>query len=722
MFTLKYLTRIIVLLCTVLIATSAHSQTNWRPYGNFFADISVDEQFAWGLTSTGDIKRIPIEGAFSRDLSKSPWTTIPGGLKDISASGSGWVWGVNNAGNLYKCAKPCSGKWSGVTNWPGGSDIPVKVFGDSTHIWAIAKSDKIYKNAINGAGKWEPLPGSLIDISTLRTDAIWGVHSGGGVWTCKKPCDPIAGETWQHVKDLPAMTAKKVYAAKDRIWVIDGKDNAWRKDDGGEWLKRADNVKNIASVNTIAWQVASDGRAKQASLNEVVRSNPEPYVLTCREGWIKANDACAREVFFHAEEGLTLQAARVKANSLGGSLSATGHLEQAWKNLGLDKWAYGRLSDGSFAVPVQKDYPNFKRGVNFNAKGGNQGFFYIKGCQDDRNPFVKGQYCDYGFDKNLASPLSEKDLNTVMVWIGERTSESTVDYCYKNSTSRPGYPWQSGDQPFNWNPAKLRCEAEHGKGACERQALVTYPVCEGGMSGAGPICWQNCPNNRVVEQTGQNIKVDCVSACAINNDVCALALSDKILAPINMITSIITLGLDNAAKKAALESAEAALGGAAGTIDVALDGAKWAKLSKALERAEEIFGQVTDAQDKIQYLLDNVENLEAEIERWNGEYEDNFRDLTSWQVDNMINRQFNEQDRSYIKQKYAQYQLTTMLTQDAWRIAGTVTTAVGFEPTGIVSVIEAFAHPVCVPGPVPFPNVRILPENERVARDPLVFK
>jgi hypothetical protein len=518
------------------------------------------------------------------------------------------------------------------------------------------------------------------------------------------------------------MQAKRVYATNDRIWVVDDKDNAWRKDGDGEWLKRADNVKDIASVRNIAWQASGDGRAKQASLNTVIRSVDTPYELTCSDSRIKANGSCTREVFFHSEGGLTLQAARVKANSLEGSLATPYHVQQAWKNLKLDKWAYGQLNDGSFAVPVQKDYSNFKRGVNFNATGGNQGFFYVKGCQDDRQPFVKGRYCDYGFDKNLASPLSERDLNAVMVWIGERTSESTVDYCYKNSTPRPGYPWQNGDQPFDWNPSKLRCEAEHGTGACERQALVTYPVCEGDMTGAGPICWQNCPNNRIVEQTGQNIKVDCVSACALNNDVCYLALSDKILAPINMITSIITLGLDNAAKKAALESAEAALGGAAGTIDVALDGAKWAKLSKALETAEELFGQVTDAQDRIQYLLDNVENLGAEIERWNGEYEDNFRELTSWQVDNMINRQFNEQDRSYIKQKYAQYQLTTMLTQDAWRIAGTVTTAVGFEPTGIVSVIEAFAHPVCVPGPVPFPNVRVLPENERAARDPLIFK
>ena len=154
---------------------------------------------------------------------------------------------------------------------------------------------------------------------------------------------------------------------------------------------------------------------------------------------------------------------------------------------------------------------------------------------------------------------------------------------------------------------------------------------------------------------------------------------------------------------------------------VGLSGPRWAKLSKSLEAAEEIFGQVTDAKDKIEYLLDNVENLEAEIQRWNGVYEGNFRELTSWQVDNMINRRFNEVDRSYIKQKYAQYQLTAMMSHDGWRIAGTVMTAAGFEPTGIVSTIEAFAKPVCVPGPVPFPNVRVLPERERGNRDPLIF-
>lgn len=49
----------------------------------------------------------------------------------------------------------------------------------------------------------------------------------------------------------------------------------------------------------------------------------------------------------------------------------------AWINKDLNEWMYGRILDGRFAVPVQSDTPNFKKGVNIVDGGGGQGFFYI---------------------------------------------------------------------------------------------------------------------------------------------------------------------------------------------------------------------------------------------------------------------------------------------------------------------------------------------------------
>lgn len=46
--------------------------------------------------------------------------------------------------------------------------------------------------------------------------------------------------------------------------------------------------------------------------------------------------------------------------------------------MGLDVYAFGMTSDGSFAVPVQSDHSNFAKGANIGAVGGNQGFFYVK--------------------------------------------------------------------------------------------------------------------------------------------------------------------------------------------------------------------------------------------------------------------------------------------------------------------------------------------------------
>ena len=58
-----------------------------------------------------------------------------------------------------------------------------------------------------------------------------------------------------------------------------------------------------------------------------------------------------------------------------------------------------------------------------------------------------------------------------------------------------------------------------------------------------------------------------------------------------------------------------------------------------------------------------------------------------------------------------------MLEADGWRISKSVLSAVSIEPTGIVSVISAFAHPVCRLEENPFPTVTVIPRANRGAPD-----
>ena len=689
---------------------------------------------------------------------------------------------------------------------------------------------------------------------------------------------------------------------------------------------------------------------------------PEPNVVfadaviteNCRDGKIsKDGGPCVTEVMFHREGGLSLNDARARARETGNAVATAQQVKDAWEKLGLDVYAFGRVADGSFAVPVQRDHSNFKKGVNAGAQGGNQGFFFVTGCapglevgrlgrcyvsgingaksgisqvslegpgeaslrQDstktwtyskkdgagkwqtlhlhevDRNetaislrdlwsktsitidllngevitdrgikskakiasatdeanrenwhvwPAVAttsagvthvsfgddtrggqgwGALQQVGDDKwilldeadlflaelkqtardansiklqhpnfsvfeinfadksvktvvvptpseqgtlggdgsgnarilataanpypthwgpgqnvliaeqeitsnyyNLTSPLSETDLNKVMVWIGKEASAATVDFCYRNSEDRPGYPWEVGDPMLpNTTAQTSRCEAKHGAGNCETPIAVTYPKCPAGRYGDGPICWQQCPSMQQVMEHGQHTRVSCGIGCASSNDQCALAITDMVSAPYNMVLSILTLGLSNAAgqaaKNAAVQTASATGGAAASSFGVtkaALANGKWDKLLKAIEASEKVFDQVTGVKDKFEYLLDNVENLETEINRWNSGYAANFNELTSYRINSIIDRHFPDgDDASYIKQKYGQYHLTTMLESDKWRIWRTVATAASFEPLSIVATVDAYANPMCRESAEPFPAVTILDKSRR---------
>lgn len=711
---------------------------------------------------------------------------------------------------------------------------------------------------------------------------------------------------------------------------------------------------------------------------------PEPVVIQaeaviksiCPEGQASGvGGACVTEVFFHGEDGLSLKDAQARAIQSRSAVAQPIQVSRAWDGLGLDVYAFGRLSDGLFAVPVQRDHSNFKKGMNYRAEGGNQGFFYVPGCPPNysfeantgcRNQRIKGaidsvsaidlgvygkltqtssltwkletaeQDRRYYFEKSrdlvsielygsddyemsqgrtlsidlynnialfkkdgiehnravlqqasdgadrsawpdrylsvaslahgitrigygefspqgrttewgilrltrdgkwvqefyantdastdvvasftevgrpggntialqdsngqtlevdleskqilavsgrsilpirpgipvhktarllwtgnqplptaeeerqnaliardeiesnyyhLTNPLSRADLNKVMVWIGKEASAATVNYCYRNTQSRPGYPWQGGDRPLPDMSGQIsRCEARHGAGNCETPILVTYPKCTGGMLGGGddgaygdgPICWQQCPSMQQVMAHGQHTRVNCGIGCASSNEECALAITDMVTAPINMAAAILTLGLSTsaqqAAKQAATQTTTAVTGGVAstsmGVTRTALADPKWARLMAAIDQSEKIFDQITAIKDKFEYLLANVENLETEINRWNTEFGGNFTQLTSYRIDSIINRNFpNRDDASFIKQKYGQYQLTAMLEADQWRIWRSVATAASFEPLGIVATVDAFAQPMCRIQAEPFPQVTILERSERGAPD-----
>ena len=168
------------------------------------------------------------------------------------------------------------------------------------------------------------------------------------------------------------------------------------------------------------------------------------------------------DIKFHSQAGLSLAQAMQIAVSNGWQLATADQVQKAWQN-GLDVYAFGMMLDGRFAVPVQADHSNFKRGANIGAQGGNQGFFYsLPACEQAGAiiyPKCKANY--HAATVNLCSP----DCPSGMTDIGVS--------CAKNSYDR------GVGQPINTCPA-----------GTEQVGALCYPLCRAGFRGQLDWCYK----------------------------------------------------------------------------------------------------------------------------------------------------------------------------------------------------------------------------------------
>jgi hypothetical protein len=193
-----------------------------------------------------------------------------------------------------------------------------------------------------------------------------------------------------------------------------------------------------------------------------------------------------------------------------------------------------------------------------------------------------------------------------------------------------GYPWKIGDY-LNDSGMKERCEADNGRGNCEKNGLMYYPkcragyynvaccicrpnapncgalgynggldlscakkviigkpqsmncpagqqydaglcyaTCKTGYYGVGPVCWANTPNGWV----------DCGMGSAITTKVCTETIFDQVASVGNLALKIVTFGTSKAA-------------------DIAKDTAKAAQLKKQFEQLKKI----AERSDKVQKAI-----------------------------------------------------------------------------------------------------------------------
>ena len=207
-----------------------------------------------------------------------------------------------------------------------------------------------------------------------------------------------------------------------------------------------------------------------------------------------------------------------------------------------------------------------------------------------------------------------------------------------------GYPWKFGDA-LNDSGMMSRCEADHGRGRCEKNGAMAYPKCKpgfhnvgcctcspdcpsgftdtgiactkpsygrgagtiptscdggaqydaglcytgcrGGYSGVGPVCWGQCPAGWV----------NCGAGCATSSSECAGAITDQVVSVLdvaaNIALTVATGGSGTAAKAAVTTSAKSAARRATSGIS------KAAAKKKMRELADEARQTLTEKQIEI---------------------------------------------------------------------------------------------------------------------------
>lgn len=363
------------------------------------------------------------------------------------------------------------------------------------------------------------------------------------------------------------------------------------------------------------------------------------------------------------------------------------------------------------------------------------------------------------------NPISEADMDLIMKWIADEVADAKISYCWKDSYTRgvgetlsacppgtvqdgllcyepcragfsgggpvcwqncpsgfrndpahcgkpgteygrgTGYPWKFGDA-LNLDAAMVRCLKENPQG-CEKSGEIIYPKCKAGFTpvgccicspkcpkgmtdigvscekgsygrgvgtpmicpegseqngalcyepckpgyiGVGPVCWKKCPDNQ---------SVDCGMACASSTADCVNQTVDQVLSVGEVALNIASMGSTTGftAAKAGVKTA----------IKTGNKVAAKAAMKKAVK-----------------------------------ELAQGFQELTTKKVVKKLKEKFKEDSIEWVKESYAEVQMQLIMgeefTPDDLRILA------GLDPTGVASVVESFAHPVCAK-PNPFPTL-----------------
>jgi hypothetical protein len=199
-------------------------------------------------------------------------------------------------------------------------------------------------------------------------------------------------------------------------------------------------------------------------------------------------------------------------------------------------------------------------------------------------------------------------------------------------------------------------------------------------------------------------------------------IADRVLAPINFLTSVLSLGLQ--AKIDAKIAARAAII-KQNTVGLSTAQAKQiAEKALKLEALGPKLYKITEALEKVETIVENgqkvadtaiaLQELADEVESFADDYIGSFESITSSSVDRKINEEFGGYRYGaaiYIKREWARRHLLAAIEGQKWRVAEQVIDIVldSIDIVGIKALVDAFNKPRCAEASEnPFPTVKRL--------------
>ncbi|MBE7170785.1 MAG: hypothetical protein INR73_09350 [Williamsia sp.] len=233
-------------------------------------------------------------------------------------------------------------------------------------------------------------------------------------------------------------------------------------------------------------------------------------------------------------------------------------------------------------------------------------------------------------------------------------------------------------------------------------AGLCFPKCNTGYHGIGPVCWQNCPNG----------SVECGAGCAKSAQECATTTFDQVFSVAMLAINIATFGSTSAAKPLVKKGEEA--------VEVA---GRFAVISGGLTKVQKTLWASIDALSNAAGKVKDIEIVKRVMKVYNENegyvmaskgvimgvkaayyatkgykdaYVENFAALTSPEINAEIDLQLDTLTAKFVKETWADLQITEMAQTNGFVIAHEVLSTVSsVDPTGVLGVVDAYTKPVC---------------------------